>query len=109
MSSRRRRESSNYLNRLDSGFHRNDDTRLVLAVLCHEKFNSLPFKGRVRVGMGQRSSNPTPIPTFPLRGKGFAVMVLGRFDTVRLVRNELDVLHLLLQLGIFSRYRFPEL
>jgi hypothetical protein len=31
---------------------------------------SLPFKGRVRVGMGfNPAAEPTPLPTFPLRGK----------------------------------------
>jgi hypothetical protein len=30
----------------------------------------LPFKGRERVAMGLYAVLPTPIPTFPLRGKG---------------------------------------
>jgi hypothetical protein len=40
-----------------------------LVGLCH-KNHSLPFKGRVRVGMAfNPAAKPTPIPTFPLRGK----------------------------------------
>ncbi len=48
--------------------------------LCQLHSYSLPFKGkgtleaeqRARVGMGQRKRfDPTPIPTFPLKGKGF--------------------------------------
>jgi len=31
--------------------------------------NSLPFKGRVREGMGRSGTDPTPILTFPLKGK----------------------------------------
>ncbi len=41
--------------------------------------SSLPFKGRVRVGMGKfeclwsvvLSDNPIPLPTSPLKGEGF--------------------------------------
>ena len=41
------------------------------------QINSLPFKGkgtleaeqRARVGMGLARCHPTPIPTFPLKGK----------------------------------------
>src|SRR5262249_34941259 len=41
--------------------------------------NALPFKGRVRVGMGLDGDDPTPILSFPLRGKEFL------FDLMRVV------------------------
>ena len=31
----------------------------------------MPFKGRARVGMGGGQIYPTPVPAFPLKGKGF--------------------------------------
>jgi hypothetical protein len=38
-------------------------------IRSHLKNTSLPFKGRARVGMGQKKTYPTPILAFPLRGK----------------------------------------
>ncbi len=53
-----------------------------LVALCYKK-NSLPFKGRARVGMGSGCVHPTPIPAFPLKGKEF----LWKFcNTVQLAR-----------------------
>jgi hypothetical protein len=43
--------------------------------MIESRNTSLPFKGRVRVGMGFSIADPTPIPTFPLRGKGFSAAV----------------------------------
>jgi len=33
------------------------------------KSNSLPFKGRARVGMGSMYAEPIPLPTSPLKGE----------------------------------------
>ena len=53
--------------------------RLHLLILPRYKRRSLPFKGRVGVGMGwdlggnvASRIDPTPIPTFPLKGKEFS-------------------------------------
>ena len=45
-------------------------TRHAVVALCYKE-NSLPFKGRARVGMGGGCVHPTPIPAFPLKGKEF--------------------------------------
>jgi hypothetical protein len=43
--------------------------------------NSLPFKGRVRVGMGcVGGEEPIPIPAFPLKGKERLLSSVGIFN-----------------------------
>ena len=42
-----------------------------------ENYRPFPFKGKARMGMGSFATfNPIPTPTLPLKGRGFAIIVL---------------------------------
>ena len=42
-----------------------------------ESYRPFPFKGKARMGMGSFATfNPIPTPTLPLKGRGFAIIVL---------------------------------